>query len=184
MRPSATAPDSTVLGPVLTLPSLSPSCWFQNNLEQRQLLSFLVVVQSLSRVQFFETPWTAASQAPLSFTISRVCSNSCPLRWWCHPTISSSAAPFSCGLQSFSASGSFPMSWLFPSGGQSIGASSSASVLPVNIQGTFSLGLNSLIFLSKKLSRVFSSTTIGNHQFFGAQPSLWSHIHTWLLEKP
>ena len=97
-----------------------------------------------------------------------VCSNSCLLSWWCLPTISSSVTPFSFGLQSFSASGSFPMSWLFPSGGQSIGASSSASALPMNIQGRFSLGLNSLIFQSKELSRVFSSTTIGNHQFFGA----------------
>ena len=117
----------------------------------------------------------------------RVCSNSCPLSQWCHPTISSSVVPISSHLQSFPASGSFPMSWLFPSGGQSIGASASASVLPKNIQGWFPLGqtgLNSL--LSKGLSRVFSSTTVQNHQFFGTQPSLWSnsHIHTWLLEKP
>ena len=114
----------------------------------------------------------------------RVCSNSCPLSQWCHPTISSSVVPISSHLQSFPASGSFPMSWLFPSGGQSIGASASASVFPKNIQGWFPLGqtgLNSL--LSKGLSRVFSSTTVQNHQFFGTQPSLWSnsHIHTWLL---
>ena len=100
-----------------------------------------------------------------------------------HPTISSSVAPFSCCLQSFPASGSFPVSQLFRSGGQSTGA----SVLRVNIQGWFLLGLTGLTFLlSKGLSRIFSSTTIWKHHFFGAQPSLWcnSHIHTWLLEKP
>ena len=89
----------------------------------------------------------------------RVCPSSCPLNQWCHPTISSSVAPFSFCLHSFPASGSFPMSWVFPSGSQSIGAS--ASVLPMNIQGWFSLRLNGLIFLlSKGLSRVFSSTTV------------------------
>ena len=114
----------------------------------------------------------------------RVCSNSCPLSQWCHPTISSSVVPISSHLQSFPASGSFPMSWLFPSGGQSIGASASASVFPKNIQGWFPLGQTGLNSLhSKGLSRVFSSTTVQNHQFFGTQPSLWSnsHIHTWLL---
>ena len=102
-----------------------------------------------------------------------------------HPTISSSAIPFSSCSQSFSASGSFPMSRLFESGGQSIGAS--ASVLPMNIYGWFPLGLTDLIsLLSKGLSRVFSSTTVWKHQFFGAQPSLRSssHIRTWLLAKP
>ena len=95
-------------------------------------------------------------------------------------------SPFSSCLQSFPATGSFPMSWLFPSGGQSIGASASTSVLPMNIQGGFPLGLTSLIsLLSKELSRVFSSTTIGKHQVFGAQPSLGStsHIYTQPLEK-
>ena len=116
----------------------------------------------------------------------RVCSNSCLLSWWCHPTISSSLALFSFGLQSFPASASFPMSWLFTSGGQSIRASASASVLPMNTQGWFPSGLTGLIFLlSKRLSGVFSSSTIWRHQFFSAQPSLWfnSHICTWLLEK-
>ena len=108
----------------------------------------------------------------------RVCSNSCPLSWWCHPTISSSVAPFSSCLQSFPASGSFAMSQFIASGGQSIGTSASASVLPVNIQGWFPLGLTGLIsLLSKGLSRVFSSTTFLKHQFFGAQPSLWSNSH-------
>ena len=116
-----------------------------------------------------------------------VCSNSCPLSWWCHPTISSSVFPFFSCPQSLQASGSFPMSWLFTSGGQSIGASASSSVLPTNIQDWFPLGLTGLIsLLAKWLSRVFSSITVQKHQFFSTQPSLWSnsHIHTWLLEKP
>ena len=113
----------------------------------------------------------------------RVCSNSCSLSPWCHPTITSSVTHFSCH-QSFPASGSFPVSWLFASGSQSNGAS--ASVLPMNIQGWFPSGLTGMISLqSKGLSRVFSITTVWKHQFFSAQPSLWSnsHIHTWLLEK-
>ena len=112
-----------------------------------------------------------------------VCSNSCPLSQWCHPTISSSVIPFSSCLQSFPESGSFQMSQLFTSAGQSIGASASASVLPMNIQDWFPLRLTGLISLqSKGLSKVFSRTTIWKHQFFGAQPSWWSnsHIHTWL----
>ena len=110
-----------------------------------------------------------------------VCSNSCPLSRWHHPAISSSVIPFSSCLQSFPASGSFPMSWLFISGGQSIWAS--ASVLPMNIQGWFPIGLTGLISLqSKGFSRVFFSTTVQRHQFFHAQPFLLSnsHIHTWL----
>ena len=113
------------------------------------------------------------------------CSNSCPLSRWCHPTISSSVVPFSSCLQSFPASGSFPVSWLCISGGQSVGAST--SVLPMNIQDWFPLGLTDWISLpSKGLSRIFSNTTVERHQFFGVQPSLGynSHIHIWLLEKP
>ena len=148
----------------------------------------VVFVQSLSRVWLFVTPRTAAHQASLSFTISRVwvCSNSRPSSWWCHPTISSSVISFSSRLQPFPASGSFPMSQFFTSGGQSIRASTSASVLPMNIQDRFPLGLTCLISLqSKGLSKVFSNTTVQKHQSFGAQPSLWSssYIHTWLLEK-
>ena len=115
------------------------------------------------------------------------CSNSCPLSQWCHPTISSSVVPFSSNLQYFPASGSIPMSQFVALGGQSIGVSATASVLPMNIQDWFPLGLTGLIYLqSKGLSRVFSSTTVQKHQFFSAQLSLWSgsHIHTWLLEKP
>ena len=116
-----------------------------------------------------------------------VCSNSCPLSQWCHSTFSSSVTPFSSYLQSFPASGSFPMSQLFLSGGQSIGASASGSVLLLNIQDWFPLGLTGLIsLLSKGLSRVISSTTVWKYQFFSAQLFLWSnsHIHTWLLEQP
>ena len=102
------------------------------------------------------------------------------------PTISSSVIPFSC-LQSFSASGSFPMSQFFASGGQSIRTSVSASVLPMNIQDWFPLELTGWIsLLSKGLSRVFSSTAVQKHHFFSVPPSLWSnsHIHTWPLEIP
>ena len=118
---------------------------------------------------------------------ARVYSNSCPLSRWCHPTISSSVIPFSSCLQSFPASGSFPMSQFFASGSQSTGASASTSVLPMNIQDWFPLGWTGWIsLLSKGLSRVFSNTTVQKHQFFGAQPSLQSNscIHIWLLEKP
>ena len=114
-----------------------------------------------------------------------VCSNSCPLSWWCHPTIWSSVVPFSSCLQSFPASGSFLMSQLFASGVQSIGVSASASVFPRNIQDWFPFGLTGLISLqSKGLSRV-SNTTVQKHQFFSIQHFLWSnsHIHTWLPEK-
>ena len=114
------------------------------------------------------------------------CSNLCPLCQWCHPTISSSVAPFSSGPQSFPTSGSFPVSWFFISRGQGIGASASTWFLPMNSRGWFPLGLTGLIpLLSKGLSRVFSNT-IQKHQFFTTWPSLWSnsHICTWLLEKP
>jgi len=146
-----------------------------------------VVVQSLSLVWLFVTPWTAAHQASLSITNSQSLLNSCPSSRWCHPTISSFVVPFSFCLQSFPASGSFPITQLFLSGGQSIGASASGSVFPVNIKDWFPLRLTGLLsLLSKGLSRVFSSTTDWRHQFFSAQLFLTSisHIHTWLLEKP
>ena len=125
------------------------------------------------------------TRLPCSSLSPGVCSTSCLLSRWCHPTNSSSAAPFFC-LPFFQASGSFLLTWLFTSGGQNIGASASVSVLPMDIQDWFPLELTGFILQSKALSRVFSSTTIWKHQFFGAQPSLWSnsHIHTWLLEKP
>ena len=103
----------------------------------------------------------------------RVYSDSCPSSQWCHPTISSSVVPFSSSPQSFPASGSFPMSQLFASGGQSIGISASTSVLPINIQDGFPLGLTGWISLqSKGLSRVFFNITVQKHQFFGTQFSL------------
>ena len=145
-----------------------------------------VVFQSLSHVQLFATPWTTAHQVPRPSLSPGVCSNSHSLSWWYHLTISSSVAPFSSCPQSFPTSGSSPMNWLFASGGQNIVVSASALVLPMNIQGWFPLGLTGLIsLLSKRLSRVFPSTTIWKYQFFGSQPSLWSntHICTWLLEK-
>ena len=115
-----------------------------------------------------------------------VYSNSSPLSWWCHLTISSSVIPFSSCPQSFPASGSFQLSQLFESGGQSIGASASASVLPMNTQDWSLPGWTGWIFLqSKGLSRVYSNTTVQKHKFFSAQLSSPSnsHIHTWLLEK-
>ena len=116
-----------------------------------------------------------------------VYSNSCPLSRWYQPTISSSVLPFSSRIQSFPASGSFQMSQFSTSDGQSTGVSASASVLPMNIQDWFPLGLTGWIFLqSKGLSRVFSNTTVQKCQFFSAQLSILpkTHIHTWLLEKP
>ena len=121
------------------------------------------------------------ARLPCPSPTPRACSNSCPSSPWCHPTISCSVIPFSSCLQSFPASGSFPMSQFFASGSQNIGVSASASVLPVNIQDWFPLGLTNLIYLQfKGLSRVFSNTIVQKHQFFGAQPSLWSdsQIHT------
>ena len=127
------------------------------------------------------------TRLPCTSPSLRACWNSRPLNRWCYPTISSPVIPFFSCPQSFPGSGSFPVSWLFTSGGQSFGASASTSLLPINIQGWFPLGLTALIsLLSKGLSRVFSSTTIWKHQFFSAQHSLWpnSHICTWPLEKP
>ena len=110
--------------------------------------------------------------------------NSCPLSLWCHPTISSSIIPFSSCPQSLQASGSFPMSQIFTSGGQNIGVSASASVLPVNTQDWSPLGWTGWISLqSKGLSRVFSKTTVQKHQFFVTQPSLQSNSHLYMEEK-
>ena len=106
---------------------------------------------------------------------------------WCHPTVSSFVVPFSSCLQSFPTLGSFPISQFFSSAGQSIGVSAPASVLPMNIQDWFLLGLAGLIFLHfKGILRIFSNNTVQKHQFFSAQFSLWSNsqIHTWPLEKP
>jgi len=127
------------------------------------------------------------TRLPYSSPTPRACSNSCPLSQWCHPTISSTVVHFSSCPQPSPASGYFPMTQLFASGGQSTGVSAPASVLPMNIQGWFHLGFTGWISLqSKVLSRVFSNTTVQKHQFFRPQSSLGSnsHIHTWLLENP
>ena len=140
------------------------------DVEQQEHSFITSSVQSLSCVPLFGTPLTAACQASLSITNSLSCLSSCPSSRWCHSTISSSAVPFSSCLQAFPVSGSFPMSQ-FLSGCQSIGASASASVLPMNIQDWFPLGLICLISLqSKELSRVFN-TIIQKHQFFNTQLS-------------
>ena len=126
------------------------------------------------------------ARPPCPSPTPRVYSNSCPLSRWCHPTISSSVVPISSCLQSFPASESFPMNQFFTWGGQSIGASASASVLPMNIQNRFPLGWTGWIsLLFKGLLRVFSNTTVQKHQFFSAKLSLWSssHFYIRLLKK-
>ena len=147
-------------------------------------------VSQFSRSVMSDSLWPHGLQharSPCPSPTPRAYSNSCPSGCWCHPTISSSVFCFSSCPQSFTASGSFPMSQLFASGGQSIGVSASASVLPMNIQDWFPWEWTGLIsLLSKGLSRIFSNTIVQKHQFFGAQLCLWSnsHIYTWLLEKP
>ena len=143
-------------------------------------------VQSLSRVRLFATHESEHIRPPCPSPTSGVYSNSCPSSRWCHPAISSSAIPFSSCPHSLPASGSFPMSQLSTWGGQSIGVSASASVLPMNTQDWSPLGWTGWISLqSKGLSRVFSNTIVQKHQLFGTQPSSQSnsHIHTWPLEK-
>ena len=143
-------------------------------------------VWSLSHVQLFATPWTKLARLLRPSPTPGACSNSSPLSQWCHSTISSSVVPFSSCLQSFPASGSFLMTRLFASGGQSIGVSASASVLPMNILDWFPLGLTGLNSTVQGTVKSLLNTTVQKHQFFGAQLSLWSktHICTWLLENP
>ena len=127
------------------------------------------------------------ARPPCPSPTPRVHSNSCPSSRWCHPAFSSSVVPSSSCPQSLPASGSFPMSQLFAWGGQSIGVSTSASVLPMNTQDWSPLEWTGCISLQfKGLSRVFSNTTVQKHQFFGTQLSSQSdsHIHTWPLKKP
>ena len=157
----------------LLAPPGKPHCLFQ--------FSRSVVSDSLQPHGLQHTRPSCPSPTP------GVYSNSCPLSQWCHPTISSSVVPFSSHLQSFPASESFQMSQFFPSGGQSIGVSALASVLPMNTQDWSPLEWTGWISLqSRGLSRVFSNTTIPKHQFFSTQLSSQSnsHIHTWPLEKP
>ena len=132
----------------------SPKRWWENLISTCQGMR-LSSAQAFSHVQLFATPWTAARQTSCSSPTPGVYSNSCPLSWWFHLVISSSDVPFSSCLQSFPAPGSFSKSQLFASGGQSIEASASASVLPMNIQGLFPVGLTGLItLLFKGFSRV------------------------------
>ena len=154
----------------------------------------LTTLKCISSVQFSRSvvsdslqPREPQHTRPPCSSVPGVHTNPRPLSRWCHPIISSSVVPFSSCPQSFPASGSFQMSQLFASGGQSIGVLASTSVLPMNTQDWSPLGLTGWISLqSKGLSRVFSNTTVQKHQFFGTQLSLYSksHIHTWLLEKP
>ena len=143
-------------------------------------------VQSLSHVWLFVTPLLQHLRPSCPSPTPGIYPNSWPSSWWFHSTISSSVVPFSTCPQSFLASGSFPVSQFFASGGQSIRVAASASVLPMNIQVWFPLGWTCWIaFQSKLLSRVFSNTTVQKHQFFSAQLSLYSnsHIYRWPLEK-
>ena len=147
----------------------------------------LVVFQSVGFVSFFVIPWTTTHQASLSFTVSWSL-----LKFMSFESVILSNHLILCCLllllpSIFLESGFFPVNWLFTSGGQSTGASASASILSMNIQGLFPLGLTGLISLqSNGLSRVFSNTTVQKHKFFDTQSFLWSnsHICTWLLEKP
>ena len=147
------------------------------------ILFFCSVAKSCLTLQLHALQHTKLPYASLS---PKIWSSSCPLSWWCHPTISSYVIPYSPYLQSFTASGSLPMSQFFISGGQILDFQLQHQSFHWNIQGWFLLGLTGLIsLLSKGLSGVFSSTTVWKHQFFGSQPSLRfnSHICRWLLEK-
>ena len=158
--------------PLLLLPLIFPS---------------ISSIQSLSRVWLFVTPWTTTRQASLSITNSCSLPKVMSIIRWCHPIISSSVVLFSSCPRSFPPSGSFQISQLFASGGQSIRVPASASVLLMNTQDWSPLGWTGWISLqSKGLSRVFSNTTVQKHQFFTAQLSLVSnsHIHTRPQEKP
>ena len=145
-----------------------------------------ILVSQFSHSVMSETLWRHGPQhtrPPCPSPIPGVHPNPCPLSWWCHPTLSSSVVPFSSCPQSLPASRSFPMSQLFTSGGQSIGVSASASVLPMNFQDWFLLGWTDWISLqSKRLSRVFSKSTVRKRQFFSSQlygPSLTSTHDHW-----
>ena len=174
------------------LPFPAPGDLFNPGMEPTSLGSPALAVQFssiqlLSRVQLFATHGLQHSRLPCPSPTPRNHSNSCPSSQWCHPNISSSVVPFSSCLQSFPASGSFPVSQFFSSGDRSIGVSASASVLPMNIQDLFPLEWTCWISLqSKGLWRVFSNTTVQKYQFFSTQLSSQSnsHIHTQPLEKP
>ena len=168
-----------------TCTPMADSCECMAKLPQYcKVIQFSSVAQSCPTLQPHELQH---AKPPCPSATPRDYSNSYPLSRWCHPAISSSIIPFSSCSQSLPASGAFPMSQLFTWGGQNIGVSASASVLPMNTPDWFPLGWTAWISLqSKGLSRVFSNTTVQKHQFFGAQLSSQSnsHIHTWPLEKP
>ena len=163
--------------------------------KQNNQITNTIPIKSISSVQFSHSV-TSDSLQPHDLQHARppcpsptpgVYSNSCPLSRWCHPAISSSVVPFSSCPQSLPASESFQMSQPFTWGGQSTGVSASASFPPKKSQGWSPSGWTGWISLqSKRLSRVFSNTTVQKHQFFGAQPYSQSnsHIHTWPQEKP
>ena len=152
----------------------NPISYFNRKFNTRYWLSSCSVQFSCSVVSDSLRPHGLQhTRPPCPSPTPGVYSNSHPWSQWCHPTISSSVVPFSSHLQSFPESGSFQMSQLFTSGGQSIGVSASASVLPMNIQDWFPLGGTGWISLqSKEFSRVSSNSTVQKHQFFGAQFSL------------
>ena len=148
---------------------------FKGKLSRPEYWSEFSSVQFSCSFVSFSLPhhWPHHARIPCPSPTPRVYPNSCPLSWWCHPTISSSVVPFSSCLQSFPSLGSFPMNQFFTSGGQSIGVSATTSVLPMNTQNWSPLGWTGWISLqSKGLSRVFSNTTVQKHQFLGAQLSL------------
>ena len=190
----------------LAIPHTPPVCFVYMSFASRVFLVnfyssyktqpwWFLLLQLLQQDQFShsvmsDSLWSHGLQharPPCSSPTPGVYSNLYPLSRWCHLSISFSVVPFSSCLQSFPASGSFSVSQFFASGGQSIGVSASASVLPMNTQDWFPLGRTGWIsLLSKRLSRVFSNTIVQKHQFSGTQLSLQSnsHIHTWPLEKP
>ena len=161
-----------------------------NFVNQSEMLVCLWFCQFSSVAQSCPTLWPHESQharPPCLPPTPRVHPDSGPSSQWCHPAISSSVVPFSSCPQSLPAAGSFPMSQLFASGGQSSGVSALASFLPKKSQGWSPSQWAGWISLqSKGLSRVFSNTTVQKHQFFSAQPSSQSnsHIHTWPQKKP
>ena len=160
--------------------------WLSDWTELNWIFKRYIVVQSLSHIQLCDPVDCSTQGFPIFHYLLEFAQI---YIHWISDAIQPShplSPPFSSCSQSFPASRSIPMSWLFTSGGQTIGTSASASVLSMNIQGWFPLGLTGLIsLLSKGFSKVFSSTIVQKHQFFGSQSSLWSnsHIHTRLLEK-
>ena len=168
---------------------------FHANGKQKKAGVAILTSDEISSVQFSHSVTSSSlrphelqhARPPCPSPTPRVYPNSCPLSWWCHPAIWSSVVPFSSCPQSLPASESFPMSQLFPWGGQNIEVSASGSVLPMNTQNWSPSEWTGWISLqTKRLSGVFSNTTVQKHQFFCTQFSSQStsHVHTWPLEKP